>query len=75
MAIPTTTGAAFDRGAPVSLFQAPISVDPIIDQYAVTRDGQRFIFGALDDSEAPITVVVNWAAGLTGSQSGKGAAK
>ncbi len=48
MAIRTTTGAAFDAGAPVSLFQVPISVDPVIDQYAVTRDGQRFIFGALE---------------------------
>ena len=75
MAIPTTTGAAFDRGASVSLFQVPIRVDPLIDQYAVTRDGQRFIFGAPDDSAAPITVVLNWAAGLTASQAGTGAGK
>jgi Tol biopolymer transport system component len=75
MAIRTTIGAAFDNGAPVSLFQVPISVDPIIDQYAVTRDGQRFIFGAPGDSAAPITVVLNWAAGLTASPAGNGAAK
>ena len=64
MAIRTTTGAAFEHGVPVSLFQLPISVDPVIDQYAVAGDGQRFIFGALDDSATPITVVVNWTAGL-----------
>jgi hypothetical protein len=75
MAIRTTTGAAFDAGAPISLFQLPFSVDPVIDQYAVARDGQRFIFGALDDSAAPITVVLNWAAGLTASQAGTGRAK
>jgi dipeptidyl aminopeptidase/acylaminoacyl peptidase len=75
MAIRTTTGAAFDGDAPVSLFQVPISVDPVIDQYAVTRDGQRFLFGVVGASAAPITVVVNWAAGLSASQAGTGAAK
>jgi serine/threonine protein kinase len=76
MAIPTTTGAAFDAGAAVSLFQVPISVDPVIDQYAVTRDGQRFLFGVVvGASAAPITVLVNWAAGLGASHAGTGAAK
>jgi dipeptidyl aminopeptidase/acylaminoacyl peptidase len=68
MAVPTTTGATFDAGVPTSLFQAPINLNPITDQYAVTRDGQRFIFPALGASEMPITVVVNWAAGLSPSQ-------
>lgn len=68
MAVPTTTGATFDAGVPTSLFQAPINLNPITDQYAVTRDGQRFIFPALGASEMPITVVVNWAAGLNPSQ-------
>ena len=36
MAVPTTTGTTFDAGVPASLFQAPISVSPVIDQYAVT---------------------------------------
>jgi eukaryotic-like serine/threonine-protein kinase len=67
MAVHTTTGAAFDAGAPASLLPAPISVDPLIDQYGVTHDGQRFLF-APGDSTAPITVVVNWAAGLHLSQ-------
>jgi eukaryotic-like serine/threonine-protein kinase len=63
MAVPTTTGAAFDAGAPAGLFRAPIRVDPLIDQYGVTQDGQRFIFAPFD-SAVPITVLVNWAAGL-----------
>jgi eukaryotic-like serine/threonine-protein kinase len=68
MVVPTETGATFDAGVPASLFQAPISVSPVIAQYAVTRDGQRFIFPALASSEVPITVVVNWAAGLNSSR-------
>ena len=68
MAVPTTMDAAFDNGAPVGLFQLPFIVDPIIDQYAVTRDGQRFIFlNPVRDSAAPITVVLNWAAGFNPS--------
>jgi hypothetical protein len=51
-------------------------VDPVIDQYAVTRDGQRFLFGVVvGASAAPITVLVNWAAGLGASHAGTGAAK
>ena len=75
MVVPTKTGATFDAGVPASLFQAPISVSPVIDQYAVTRDGQRFIFAALGSSEVPITVVVNWAAGLNSSQGAVPASK
>lgn len=74
--VATASGATFDAGIPVSLFQLPCIVSPVIDQYAATRDGQRFIFlGALRDSPAAITVVLNWAWGLTHSQSGTGAAK
>jgi Tol biopolymer transport system component len=70
MSVDTTIGATFDAGVPSALFQAPISVNPAIDQYGVTRDGQRFIFPAPIDSGSaePITVMVNWAAGLKPSQ-------
>jgi len=65
MAIDTTLGASLEANDPVSLFQAPISVNPLIDQYAVARDGQRFIFCVPGHSAGqPITVVVNWTAGL-----------
>ena len=69
MAVETRLGATLETSDPTSLFQAPIGVNPIIDQYAVARDGQRFIFCAPDNSSGqPITVVVNWTAGLNVSQ-------
>lgn len=65
MAVDTRLGATLKTSDPTSLFQAPIAVNPVIDQYAVARDGQRFIFCAPGDSTSqPITVVVNWTAGL-----------
>jgi hypothetical protein len=42
-------------------------VNPLIDQYDVARDGQRFILCVLGDSAAPITVLVNCAAGINPS--------
>jgi len=33
-------------------------------QYGVTADGQRFILGEPLETETPITVVLNWTAGL-----------
>jgi serine/threonine protein kinase/Tol biopolymer transport system component len=74
MAVRTTSGAAFNAGVPASLFRAPIRVDPVIDQYGVARDGQRFIFAPFD-SAVPITVLVNWAAGLKPSQTAGRAAQ
>jgi dipeptidyl aminopeptidase/acylaminoacyl peptidase len=69
MAIDTKLGASLVASDPTSLFQAPISVNPIIDQYAVARDGQRFIFCAPGHSAGqPITVVVNWTEGLNVSR-------
>ena len=71
MAAPiTSSGAgAIEFGAPVELFQSPIQRPiPTIDQYAVTRDGDRFLFiQPVSNQEAPvvpITVVVNWATGI-----------
>ena len=47
----------------------PMSLPPgTIDQYAVTRDGQRcLLIQPRPDAAAvaPITVVLNWATGLT----------
>ena len=69
MAVDTRLGATLETSDPTSLFQAPIGVNPIIDQYAVARDGQRFIFCAPGNSSGqPITVVVNWTARLNLSQ-------
>jgi eukaryotic-like serine/threonine-protein kinase len=64
MAVDVTTGPSFEAGAPRPLFQTPILVNPVIDQYAVTGDGRRFILGTPLGEEEPITVMLNWTAGL-----------
>ena len=69
MAAPVTTGANFDAGPPVALFQAtprqPVSTN---DQfvYDVSRDGQRFLFLTLvkEAETVPVSVVLNWSAML-----------
>jgi Tol biopolymer transport system component/predicted Ser/Thr protein kinase len=65
MAVEVKTGTAIETGPPKALFQTSVSVLPFVDQYCVTHDGQRFLFGEpLEGSATPITVVLNWAAGL-----------
>jgi hypothetical protein len=36
----------------------------VVDQYAVTGDGRMFILGTPLGEEEPITVMLNWTAGL-----------
>jgi eukaryotic-like serine/threonine-protein kinase len=69
MAVPVTTGANFDSGTPVTLFQAaPRQPIPIYDLfvYDVSRDGQRFlIITPVKEAEtAPMSIVLNWTAKL-----------
>lgn len=74
-----TRGSAFDVGIPKPLFDVHIAgtffqVNPISfnaktpSPYAVARDGQRFLIIAdlaqQQATETPMTVVVNWPAGL-----------
>jgi hypothetical protein len=59
-------GGAFDVGRVTPLFQAntvPYARNP----YDVSADGQRFLINTPKEeaSAVPITVVVNWTAGLT----------
>ena len=65
MAVPVTTGANFDSGTPMALFQAtPRQPIPIYDLfvYDVSRDGQRFlIITPVKEAEtAPMSVILNW---------------
>ena len=47
-------------GNPKSLFRPPLGVD-----YAVSRDGQRFLIAAtVEEAPQPVTVVLHWDAGL-----------
>lgn len=66
MAVPVDHAGEFGR--PRALFQAPVVADlgTYRSQFAVSRDGQRFLVDAADpaSSREPITVLVNWAAAL-----------
>ena len=72
MAVPLRGDAALEIGTPAALFEARLGGFKGGDrvsfngrqEYDVTADGQRFLLN-LDASEAlPITVVLNWTAGL-----------
>jgi len=57
-------GDTFEVGTTKSLFEIPAS--PLGTVYDVTGNGQRFLINTLvqPQSSAPITLVVNWTAGL-----------
>jgi len=59
-------GGSFERGAVKPLFQAP--PNNVRYSYAVSADDKRFLIDTVprqaSSSSTPITVVVNWTAGL-----------
>ena len=63
-----TSGQEFAVGAPRVLFEVhvPAAALGTRSTYAVSRDGQTFLFNTWDRDAAlaPITVVVNWPATL-----------
>jgi Tol biopolymer transport system component len=69
MAAPVTSGANFDAGTAVALFQStprpPVLVYDLF-VYDVSRDGQRFLINTqVKQAEAePMSVVLNWTAKL-----------
>jgi serine/threonine protein kinase/Tol biopolymer transport system component len=59
----TTTGAAFQAGVPKQLFALP----PNVGDWDMTADGKRFLAAVppvQQTAQTPITVVLNWDAGL-----------
>ena len=69
MAVPITTGAGVDVGVPRPLFQTRVfgfNLISVSSPYDVATDGRRFLINSLPEEveEAPITVGVNWQAGL-----------
>ena len=71
MAVPialTEGGETPDLGTPVALFQTRIAGGPILapgplrHQYAVARDGQRFLINVVTEEAvtSPITLVLHW---------------
>jgi serine/threonine protein kinase len=66
MAVAVTTGASFESGSPVALFQThrrqPISAEDVFS-YDVSGDGQKFlILTKVDETNAaPLAITLNWA--------------
>ncbi|MGH9579764.1 MAG: TolB family protein, partial [Terriglobales bacterium] len=66
MAAPVTSGTSLEVGRPVALFEFRAGSNLITPYYSVTKDGQRFLLSTIVETEAaaPLTVVVNWMAGV-----------
>jgi len=65
MSVGLKTGPTLDPGLPQPLFQTTVRVDPILNQYAVTADGRRFLtLESTEQSAPPMTLLVNWTAAL-----------
>lgn len=67
MAVDVNANAAFATGEPKQLFRARLKrTSAIAGSYDVTQDGQRFLANITsgDETVAPITLVLNWAAAL-----------
>jgi Tol biopolymer transport system component len=63
MAAPaSTTGATLSIGPPQALFRSPVRLNSVTNQYAVSADGQRFLFALpTEDFDAePFRVLLNW---------------
>ena len=58
----TANGSRFDVGAVQRLFEVPV-VDGFWP-YDVSANGQRFLVNVLEGAVPPLTIVVNWPAGL-----------
>jgi hypothetical protein len=63
MAVDVKLGGAFEAGLPKTLFDLTAAKVYYAD-YAVTADGQRFLFVRTlrEPAPAPFSVVVNWTA-------------
>ena len=66
MAVPIETTRQFEAGIPRALFGTGVTVTALGRQYAVSKDGKRFLINVpqVRPSLAPLTVVVNWLAAL-----------
>jgi len=69
MSVPVTSGAAFEAGIPVELFELFVSAKSMTgdrNDYVVADNGQKFLVCSFVDKESarPITVVSNWMTAL-----------
>ncbi len=63
-AVEVKGGTTLETSAPHVLFQPPVVLNPNLAEYCVTSDGKKFIFREPVRESSPITVVLNWTAGL-----------
>jgi Tol biopolymer transport system component len=65
MAVDIGAGLKLDCGPPRELFDSGLRMNPLLDQYAVTPDGQRFlVLKPQDAADTPLSVVLNWDADI-----------
>ena len=68
MAVEVKTKPRFEHGTPKALFDSriPNPTSILNNTWSPSPDGARFLFITRDEEEvaAPITVIVNWQAGL-----------
>lgn len=65
MSVDVKGASSIETGVPRALFQTSFQADPNRNQFDVTGDGKRFIFGErVGENNKTITVVLNWTAGL-----------
>jgi hypothetical protein len=69
MSVDVSTNPAFKTGTPKRLFSVPILGGPGASSahfWDIAPDGQRFLINVAPENTAsvPMTVVVNWTAGL-----------
>jgi Tol biopolymer transport system component len=65
MVVEVKGGSTLQTGVPQFLFQSPANMNPVQSEYAVIGDGKKFLFREpVVETTAPITVVLNWTAGL-----------
>ena len=66
MAVPIEATSNFDPGVAQALFQTGVSRASVGRQYAVTKDGKRFLITRTRQPADPpvVTVVVNWPASV-----------
>jgi eukaryotic-like serine/threonine-protein kinase len=60
MVVPLKTGTSFARGTPTPLFHT----DSPLAEYDVAADGRRLLVNTGSNQSVPVTVVMNWLAGL-----------
>jgi Tol biopolymer transport system component len=71
MAVEMTGGATLETGLPKFLFETRLRrPKPVLDQYAVSPDGQKFLVAEpLQRVAKPITVVLNWPSAMQSKSS------